>query len=252
MPTLSVIIITKNAGTHIAKCLESVKFANEIIIVDSGSTDDTVELCKKYTDKIFIRTDWQGFGVQKNRALKKAQCDWVLSLDADEEITLNLCDEIQSAILQSKYTAFRIPRLSRYCGRWITHSWSSDYVLRLFKRDCAKFSNDLVHEKLELIQGNIGQLKNIILHYSYSSLEEVIDKSNVYSTAGAQMRFEKGESSSLKKAIFHGLWAFLRFYIFKKGFLDGREGFILAVSTAEVTYYRYLKLMYLQENAEKN
>jgi len=252
MHTLSVIIITKNAAAHIEKCLNSVKFANEIIIVDSGSTDSTVELCKKYTDKIFIRTDWQGFGVQKNRALEKTQGNWVLSIDADEEITPNLRHEIQSAILQNQYTAFRIPRLSRFCGRWMIHSWSSDYVLRLFKRDCAKFSHDLVHEKLELSQGKCGVLTNSILHNSFSSLEEVLDKTNTYSTAGAKMRFEQGKTATLKQAIFHGLWTFLRTYFFKKGFLDGREGFILAVSNAEGAYYRYLKLMYLNENVYKN
>jgi len=252
MPTLSIIIITKNAEAHIDNCLNSVKFANEIIIVDSGSTDNTVKLCKKYTDKIFIRRDWQGFGVQKNRALEKAQSEWILSIDADEEITPDLRHEIESAIAQNQYTAFRIPRLSQFCGRWMKHSWSSDYVLRLFKRECAKFSNDLVHEKLEVLQGDIATLKNSILHNSFSSLEEVLDKTNTYSTAGAKMRFEKGQSATLKKAIFHGLWTFLRSYFFKKGFLDGREGFILAVSNAEGAYYRYLKLMYLNENGYKN
>jgi len=252
IPTLSVIIITKNAATHIERCLQSVKFANEIIIVDSGSTDHTVDLCRKYTDKILIRTDWQGFGVQKNRALEKAQGDWVLSIDADEEIPPNLCAEMQFSLKQSQYTAFRVCRLSQFCGRWMKHSWSSDYVLRLFKRGCAQFTDDRVHEKLQLLQGTIGTLNNTLLHYSFSTVEEVLEKTNTYSTAGAQMQFERGKTASLKKAIFHGLWAFLRTYIFKKGFLDGREGFILAVSNAEGTYYRYIKLMYLNENVSKN
>ncbi len=247
---LSIIIITKNAATHIEACLTSVAWCDEIIVVDCGSSDNTVALCRPFTNKVYITDDWPGFGPQKNRALAKATGKWVLSIDADERITPALQQEIKQAISQNSVTAFRVPRQSRYCGRWIKHSgWTPDYVIRLFRRDCGRFSDDLVHEKVQVLQrgGDIGTLKSPLLHYSFNSLEEVLEKVNSYSTANAQMAYAKGKKSSLKKAIFHGLWAFVRTYVLRAGFLDGRVGFMLAVSNAEGTYYRYLKLMYLQE-----
>jgi glycosyltransferase involved in cell wall biosynthesis len=250
-PRLSVVIITKNAAVHITRCLTSVSWADEIIILDSGSVDDTLTRARVFTDKVFINSDWQGFGVQKNRALSYAQGDWILSLDADEEVTPALKQQILTAVTQ-QHTAFQIPRQSCYCGRWIEHSgWSPDYVLRLFRRDAARFSDDLVHEQLQLLTGTQGTLNTPLLHYSFSSLEEVLAKVDAYSTASAQMRFQRGKGGSLRQAIFHGLWTFFRTYILRAGFLDGREGFMLAVSNAEGTYYRYLKLMYLQEHATK-
>ncbi len=246
MPKLSVILITKNAAVHIEACLTSVAYADEIIVVDCGSDDNTIALCRPFTDKIFITDDWPGFGPQKNRALAKATGEWVLSIDADERVTPALQEEIKQAITATHYTAFRLPRQSYYCGRWIKHSgWTPDYVTRLFRRDCARFSDDLVHEKVQLLQGDLCTLKTPLLHYSFNSLEEVLNKMNSYSSANALKYYEQGKKSSLKKAIFHGLWAFVRTYFLQAGFLDGREGFMLAVSNAEGTYYRYLKLMYL-------
>lgn len=249
MPTLSVILITQNEEANIRDCLNSVSFADEIIVVDSGSTDSTVELCRSFTQQVFCNDDWQGFGVQKNRALDQAQSEWILSIDADERVTPALRAEIQQVVQHRPEVAFRIPRCSHYCGRWIKHSgWQPDYVTRLFRRESARFSNDLVHEQVQLLSGKIGTLRNPLLHYSFTSLEEVLDKINHYSSASAQMLKNKRPPSSLKKAIFHGLWTFCRTYFLKRGFLDGREGFMLAVSNAEGTYYRYLKLMYLQEH----
>ncbi len=245
MPKLSVILITKNAAVHIEDCLTSVAYADEIIVVDCGSDDNTVALCRPFTDKIFITDDWPGFGPQKNRALAKATGEWVLSIDADERVTPALQEEIKQAITHTYCTAFRLPRQSSYCGRWIKHSgWTPDYVTRLFRRDSACFSDDLVHEKVQLLQGDLCTLKTPLLHYSFNSLEEVLNKMNSYSSANALKYYEQGKKSSLKKAIFHGLWAFVRTYFLQAGFLDGREGFMLAVSNAEGTYYRYLKLMY--------
>lgn len=157
-PRLSVVIITKNAAAHITRCLTSVSWADEIIILDSGSVDDTLTRARVFTDKIFINTDWQGFGVQKNRALSYAQGDWILSLDADEEVTPALKQQILNALTQA-HAAFQMPRRSCYCGRWMEHSgWSPDYVLRLFRRDAARFSDDLVHEQLHLSSGTQGKL----------------------------------------------------------------------------------------------
>jgi len=191
--TLSVIVITKNEEESIRDCLESVVWADEIIVVDSGSTDNTVAICREYTSKVFV-TGWPGFGAQKNHALEMTTSDWVLSLDADEGVTPELRAEIQAAISDpGANVAFKMPRLSNYCGRYMRHSgWWPDYIIRLFRRGQGHFSNDLVHEHL-IVNGT---------------------------------------------------------YILRAGFLDGREGFMLAVSNAEGTYYKYLKLMYL-ERSEK-
>lgn len=250
MSTLSVIIITLNAQLHLANCLESVSWADEIIVVDAGSNDATVSIASNFTPHIFVYTDWQGFGVQKNRALAHASGQWVLSIDADEAVPEQLMLEIKQAIKNPVYNAWMMPRLSRYCGRWIKHAWGKDEVLRLIKREYASFSNALVHEKLYLAQGKTGKLRTPLLHFSFNSVEEVLHKLNQYSTAGAIMQWEKGKKSNLRTAIWHGLWAFIRIYIFKRGFLDGREGFMLALSNAEGTYYRYIKLLYLQENKD--
>lgn len=250
-PTISVIIIAKNAEKTINNCLNSLKFSNEIIVLDSGSSDRTKEICRQYTDLVF-ETDWQGFGIQKNRALEKATSDWVLSIDSDEEITEELALEIQNIIREEKLTAFYMPRLSNYCGKWMKHGgWYPDYVLRLWKRGTAHFTNDLIHEKVMVKKGEIGYLKNPLLHYAYNDLNSVLNKVNSYSTIGAQMAFEKGKKSSLSKAILHGFATFIKSYFFKLGFLDGREGFILAVSNAEGCYYRYLKLLYLNQTKEQ-
>lgn len=242
---LSIIIITKNEEFHIAQCLESVKWAEEIIVLDSGSTDKTVEICKQFTSHVF-ETDWQGFGIQKQRALEKATGNWVLSLDADETISLQLRAEIETAMQSSEFNGYKIPFLSNYCGKQIKHSgWYPDYHLRLFRKDAGKFSNDVVHEKI-FIQGQIGFLKSPVLHDSYTDLNEVLVKINHYSSLQAQKLFERSATSSLSKAIFRALWKFIQTYLVKAGFLDGKHGLMLAISSAEGVYYKYLKLLELQ------
>lgn len=245
MPSLSVILITKNEAANIRVCLESVAWADELIVVDSGSTDDTVAICNELGAQVHVH-DWPGFGVQKNRALGYATKDWVLSLDADERVTPELRAEIEM-ILRTAHTtdAYLVPRLSNYCGRFMRHSgWYPDLLPRLFKRDKARFSDDLVHERL-IIEGTTGKLQGLLLHYAFDDLEEVLHKVNQYSTAGAQMMQRRGRQASLTGAVLRGLWSFVRTYILRGGILDGREGFMLAVSNAEGTYYRYLKLMLL-------
>ncbi|NOQ36761.1 MAG: glycosyltransferase [Methylococcaceae bacterium] len=242
---LSIIIIVKNESKHISRCLASVSFADEIIVLDSGSNDDTVELCKQYTDKVFI-TDWLGFGVQKQRALDKARHDWVLSIDADEQVTSELQAEIKQAMQTSGVDAFEIPRLSSYCGKNIKHAgWWPDYVLRLFKREAGKFTEDLVHERI-IVDGTIKQLTNPLLHEAFINPDEVLHKINSYSTLGARKLYEQGKRTSLGKAIFRGLWTFFRTYILKVAFLDGQQGLMLSISNAEGAYYKYLKLLDLQ------
>lgn len=242
---LTVIIITKNEESHISQCLESVKWADEIIILDSGSTDKTVGICKQFTPHVF-ETDWQGFGIQKQRALEKATGDWVLSLDADEIISPALRIEIENAIRQNQFEAFLLPRLSSYCGKFIKHSgWYPDYVLRLFRRELGHFTNDVIHEYVK-VEGTVGKLTSPILHESYSDLSEVLEKVNSYSTLQAQKLFSRDTKSSFSKAIFRALWKFIQTYFIKMGFLDGQHGLMLAISSAESVYYKYLKLLELQ------
>ena len=246
--TLSVIIITKNEEAMIRRCLQSVAWADEIIVVDSDSSDATAEICRELNAKVHSFNDWPGFGAQKNRALDFAACDWILSLDADETVTAELRTEIESAMANpGGHAAFRLPRSSSYCGRQMRHSgWWPDYVTRLFRRGSARFSDDLVHERL-VVDGRVGTLAQPLLHEAFTAPEEVLEKMNRYSTASAAMLQRQGKTGSLASAVLHGLWAFIRTYILRAGFLDGREGFMLAVSNAEGTYYRYLKLMLLAE-----
>ncbi len=247
MGKLSVIIITKNEADNIRACLESVKWADEIIVVDSGSSDDTVSICKALGAKVHTTPDWPGFGIQKNRALSHATYEWVFSIDADERVTPGLRTEIEFAVKDPHHDAFRIPRLSSFCGRYMRHSgWYPDYVTRLFHRGMARFSDDLVHESV-IVNGSVGDLHQPLLHETFNDLEELLTKINHYSTAGALMLSEKNKKTSLKQAVGHAAWAFFRTYIIRAGFLDGREGFMLAVSTAESTYYRYAKLLLLSK-----
>lgn len=251
MAGLSVIIITKNEALNIRECLESVKWADEIIIVDSGSTDETVAICRELTPHVYSH-DWPGFGVQKNRALGYASNDWVLSLDADERVTHGLSAEIELTMREGQAHGYEIPRLSSFCGRFMRHSgWYPDYVTRLFLRNKASFTNDLVHERV-VVEGPVGRLTHNLLHESFRDLEQLLAKMNHYSSAGAEMLSQKGRDATLSQAIFHGLWAFVRSYFIRAGFLDGAEGFMLAVSTAEGTYYRYAKRLQMQKqkNAE--
>lgn len=242
---LSVVIITKNESAAIRECLESVKWADEIVVIDSGSTDNTVQICREFTSQVHV-TDWPGFGPQKNRALSLANGDWVLSLDADERVPRELRAEIEAAMKNpGEAVGFRMPRLSSYCGRFMRHSgWWPDHVIRLFRRGHARFSDDVVHERL-VVDGRVATLKAHLLHLAFTDLEEVLHKVNSYSSAGAQRLRAKGRKGSLARAVLRGLWAFIRTYFLRAGFLDGREGFMLAVSNAEGTYYRYLKLMLL-------
>ncbi len=251
MASLSVTVITRNESHNIEACLESVAFADEILVLDSGSTDDTVEKARAMGATVSGSPEWPGFGIQKNRALALASSEWVLSLDADERVSSGLQAEIRAVLAAPAFDVYSFPRLSRYCGQYMHHSgWYPDRVTRLFKRGSAEFSNDLVHEKL-ITAHEVGELRSVLLHESFRNFEAVLDKVNRYSSAGAQSLLDKGRSSSLGKALWHGLWAFFRTYVLRLGFLDGRMGFILAVSNAEGTYYRYLKLWLLRKDQPK-
>ncbi len=240
---VSAIIITKNAGTMIRRCIDSVAWADETIVVDSGSTDNTAEICREMGVNFSVTSDFPGFGPQKNRALDLATGDWVVSIDADEWITPVLRDEMRAAMANPAAAAYAVPRRSSFCGRYMKHSgWWPDHVIRLFRRDAARFSDDRAHERL-LVEGVTRKLKQPLMHEAISNMDQMLGKMNLYSTASARMLHERGRQASLATAVFHGSWAFFRTYVLRLGFLDGREGFILAVANAEGSYYRYVKLM---------
>jgi glycosyltransferase involved in cell wall biosynthesis len=243
--TLSVIIITKNESARILECLDSVAFADEIIVLDSGSTDNTTDLARAFGARVESTSDWPGFGPQKNRALDLATSDWVLSIDADERVTPELAISIQSAMKQNRILAFRSARLSNFCGRFIRHSgWWPDYVVRLFKRGAARFSDAVVHETV-VPTGPVGTLDGHFTHFPYDDLDSLIAKINRYSSDGAAMMFAEGKRASLLSAVGHSSWTFIRIYLLKRGFLDGKHGFILAVTAASGSFFRYAKLLFL-------
>ena len=221
--------------------------ATQIVVVDTQSTDRTLAIAQRYGALISSPPDWPGFGPQKNRALDLASEDWVLSLDADERLTAELRAEIMGVLDKPQTDCYAIPRLSWYCGRFMRHSgWTPDYVDRLFKRGSARFSSDLVHERL-IPKGPVLRLKNQMLHYSFMNLAQVQEKMERYSTASAQQAFARGKTASPLKAIVHGAWSFFRTYILRAGFLDGPQGFSLACSNAQGTYLRYMKLWRLNQ-----
>lgn len=246
MATLSVCIVTKNEEHNIESALQTIKFAEEIIIVDDYSTDCTVGLAAKYTNKIYLNA-WQGCGVQKKFALEKATQEWVLILDADERLSVDLQLEIQNIVKQNSfaYAGYYIPFQSFYLGKAIKFGdWFREQHVRLFRRFCGNIVPNFVHFGL-LIDGKIGKLNNKIMHYSLPNQETVLSKINAYSSLGAKDKLAQGGTANIFTAIFHGLFAFVRGYIFKLGFLDGKYGFMVAVYNAECSYYKYLKLMLL-------
>ena len=250
---ISVSIITKNAMPRLRETLESVKWADEIIVLDSGSSDDTVEVAKEYTDKVF-ETDWPGFGVQKQRGLDKCGGDWLISIDADEVVTPVLKEEILTAINNAPkgVNGFEFPRLSFLCNQPVHHSgWRPDYVLRVFRKGFVQYSPDLVHER-PVIEGKTNKLSNDLIHYSYDSVDSLIQKANSYSTLGAQQLYDRGKKATITKAVFKGVWAFIRTYFLRRGILDGKHGLLIAVANTEATFYKYAKLAMMHHEAKKS
>jgi glycosyltransferase involved in cell wall biosynthesis len=251
-PTLSAIVITRNEAHNLHDCLQSMLgLVDEIIVVDSQSVDGTVAIAQQHGAKISQPEDWPGFGPQKNRALDLATCDWVLSIDADERVTPELAVEIKQVVQSGDASmAYQVPRLSWYCGKFIHHAgWQPDHVLRLFKRGTAKFSDDLVHERV-VTQQTVGTLQHHLLHYSYRNFSQVLSKVDAYSSASAIQAYTRGKRSSVAGALGHGAWAFFRTYVIRRGFLDGGHGLALAISNAETSYYKYLKLWQMQQAEE--
>lgn len=242
---LSAIIITRNESAHIGECLDSLIFTDEVVVVDCGSTDDTCTIARAWGARVLVTDDWPGFGPQKNRALDMATGDWVLSIDADERVTPELARAICQELGRPAADGYRIARLSNFCGRWIRHGgWWPDRVLRLFRRGAARFTDVAVHEGIHC-EGRVATLAGHFLHYPYPDLDTVLAKTNRYSSDAAAAMHAAGKTANLASAVGHGAWTFLRIYVFRKGFLDGREGFLLAATAAAGSFFRYGKLMLL-------
>ncbi|AGX86544.1 glycosyltransferase family 2 protein [Candidatus Symbiobacter mobilis] len=248
---LSAIIITHNEQANIGECIRCLDFVDEVVVLDHGSTDDTVHIARSLGARVHTTDDWPGFGPQKNRVLDLAQGQWILSIDADERVTPELRQEILRSIACDTADCFALPRLSWFCGKFIRHSgWAPDLVDRLFKAGTARFSNDLVHEKL-LPQGPSHRLSTPLLHFSYRDFSDVLRKIDRYSTASSAQAYARGKRASVLGAMGHGLWAFLRTFFLQAGFLDGEHGLVLAIARAQGSYYNHLKLWRLcQTNGE--
>ncbi|MET0278689.1 MAG: glycosyltransferase family 2 protein [Pseudorhodoplanes sp.] len=241
MLRLSAIVIAKDEEKNIGACLDSLKFCDERIVVDGGSEDATAAIAEKKGARVVVNPEWNGFGPQKNFALSLAKGDWVFSIDADERVSPELAASMRGVIAEGLYDAYEMPRLSSFCGKPMRHSgWYPDYVLRLFRRGKARFSDDLVHEKL-ICEGEVSRLREPLIHHPVARLEDSLSRMDRYSTARAQMIVDSGRRVSFMTGIVRGLWTFLQTYFIRLGFLDGREGFLLAVLNAEGTYYRYMK-----------
>jgi glycosyltransferase involved in cell wall biosynthesis len=230
---LSVVILTKNSQKYLKEVLKSVEFADEVIIYDNESTDNTSEIAKKFKNtKIFIDNEWEGFGVQKQKAVNKAKNKWVFVLDSDEIFTESLKNEVLEVLKNPVYDAYKVARLNNFFGKWIKHcGLFPDYSIRLFNKEKCKFNKRRVHESVECER--VGVLKNYFLHYAYESIEEFIDKQNTYSSLGAK--------PNKLKAIFSPYWTFFKIYFLKLGFLDGWAGFVIARLYSEYTFWKYIK-----------
>jgi len=245
MSRLSVTIVAWNEEERLRACLESVAWADEIIVVDGESTDKTVALAREFTDRVWVRP-WPGFAAQKNLALEQASGDWVLSLDADERVTPELRERIARILAGAAADApaadgYSLPRRNMFWGRWVRHGGLyPDYQLRLFRREAGRFVDDAVHESVR-VDGRVEALPEALLHHSYRSLEDFVQRSNRYSTLAAGAWLARGRRAGLADLIFRPLGRFLSMYIIRLGFLDGWRGFVLAVLYADYVFLRMAK-----------
>jgi glycosyltransferase involved in cell wall biosynthesis len=246
MPRLSVFIIALNQEANIGACLASASFADEIVVVDTGSTDRTVEVARTYTDRVVI-APWQGFGRTKNFALDQARGDWVFSLDTDERVPPALRDEILAVVASDgPMNGYRVPRKNYFGGRWIRHlGWYPDYTLRLFRRGQGRFRDREVHEEV-VVAGPVGVLKTPLEHYSYRSVSDYVTRMDRYARLASRELAKGGRRPYPGELFFRPFFTFLHLFFIKRGFLEGATGYDLAVL---MSMYKFLKYYYLRELA---
>lgn len=245
-PTLAVALIVKNEAANLASCLKTVAdWVDEIVILDSGSNDDTEAVARQYTEKFYVNSDWPGFGPQRRIAQQYVTADYVLWLDADERITPELKTSILEAVHRNEpNTLYSICRLSWVFGRYIRHcGWYPDRVVRLYPTQLTQYDDSLVHEKVMIDDSmNIKPLKGDAIHYTYNDLQHYLVKSAGYAAAWAEQRQVRGKTSSIGQGVIHALACFVKMYVIKAGFLDGRQGLLLSLLSAHSTFIKYADL----------
>jgi glycosyltransferase involved in cell wall biosynthesis len=250
VPGVSVTIITRNESANIDACLAAVAWADDVLVVDSHSTDDTVERAKSRGARVILR-DWPGsYADQKNFAAAQSRHDWILSVDADERVTPALAAEVRAVVASGADIAgYRLPRVTWHLGRWIrTTDWYPDYQLRLYDRRRATWPPRLVHESVR-VNGPIAYLKSDLEHYAYRDITHHHEVMNHYTTLAAQQMREQGRRAGLLHVVIHPAAAFLRNYVLKRGFMDGMPGFIISVMNAQYVFLKFAKLWELQRRS---
>jgi glycosyltransferase involved in cell wall biosynthesis len=250
MASVSVAIIALNEEPRIRACLESVAWADEVVVVDSGSSDQTVAIAREFTDRVTFRT-WSGYGAQKNAALALCQGEWILSLDADERVPDLLRREIAERITSHPDEAgFFVPRQNFFRGVWLRHGgWYPDYQLRLFRRGRGRFREVAVHESVEL-DGRAGQLATPLVHQSYEGIADFVARANRYSDLAARSLADAGSGGSVADLVIRPLARFLSMYVCRAGFLDGWRGFVLASLYAHYVFLRAAKVRELRAGGD--
>jgi glycosyltransferase involved in cell wall biosynthesis len=241
---LTVTIITLNEEANIRRTLESIQWADEIIVLDSGSTDSTVSICREFTNRVFHQ-NWQGFGKQKNAAIDRATGDWVLSLDADEPVEKELAAEIRTIMASpDPHDGYRIPRKTFFLGKWIKYGgWYPDYNLRLFRKGNGRFEERAVHEAVK-VNGTVGNTQHAILHYAYPDLASYIASINKYSSLAVDVMAEKGipaRKTTWCNIVFRPVFTFILKYFVRLGFLDGKHGLMINLFHANYVFAKYAK-----------
>lgn len=248
MPKLSATIITKNEAADLDAALVSVAWADEIVVVDSESTDDTVAIAQRRNARVVVRP-WPGYVAQKNYAASIASHDWILSLDADERVTPQLAAEIRAVMAGApREAAFRIPRVTFHLGRWIRSTdWYPDYQTRLYDRRAAEWTGKYVHEAVT-VRGDTGQLGGELQHYAYRDVSDHLETIDRYTTLAARQMFETGRRAGVVDLALHPLFAFLRNYIARGGVRDGAAGFLISRMNAYYVFLKFAKLWELQHS----
>ena len=250
MNPLSAVLITRNAAAVLESCLDSLAFADEIVVVDSASTDGTRELAQRKGARV-VQKEWLGFGRQKQFAVEQAKNDWVLCLDADERVSPELARSIQAALAAPSSPVYRMPRRNRFLGRWLSHGEGyPDWSPRLFNRMNARWSDDLVHEKV-LFAVTPGTLDGDLMHDSSDDLATYLERQNRYTTLAARQAHEQGRSAGLLHLVLSPMVRFLKFYVLRLGFLDGVPGLLHISIGCMNSYLKYAKLIELRETEQK-
>jgi glycosyltransferase involved in cell wall biosynthesis len=247
---LTVVVLTKNESANLHQCLNSLVPGVRAMVIDSQSTDNTVQLAREWGAEVIETSEWRGFGHQRNLALGHVSTRWVMFLDADERIQPQGWDEMRAALQQPQAQAFSFPRLTNFAGTWIRHcGWYPDRVTRLFQIGQARYSDDLVHERVVLLpEVQVRSLKTPLLHYSYPDPAHYWKKMQTYSLAWAEQNHALGKKTNLARALMSSLFAFVRSYVFRLGFLDGISGLAVCLMQAQSTYSKYFMLYWMNKS----